>query len=244
MKTSEFSFYQFTQTIEKQCLYIPIKESTDIAFYAELDDINDSVDEIAIYSESGNKIALVTDDSVSFDKYFSIKIVEDLTKKLAPNDFFRLGITINGVINYSNLLRYMPLCDLSLIEYKCDADEFGFPFSVGRSASVRLPVRMHSPQLPQEEKIYTTLSGEKRVLFASINKEWQVETEYFDEQMHEKIIVALSCDSLFIDGVKVTKSDKYDIDWENYMTNECGEKIAKATFKVQQNKMIRNSNCG
>ena len=212
---------------------------SDIAFFiSKNSDIT-----MAICSESGRKISDAAFDSTGTNECH-IQLTTDLSKLIAPNDFFRIEITENGTIYYSNILRYMPLCDYSLIEYKCDSDEFDFSFSLNKSAKVRLPIRMHSPQLPQDEKIYTTLSGDRRVLFASINKEWEVETEYFDEKTHENIIIAMSCDTVLIDGEKVTKSDKYEIDWENYTFNECDEKIAKATFKVQKNKTIRNSNCG
>jgi hypothetical protein len=61
-------------------------------------------------------------------------------------------------------------------------------------------------------------------------------------EWYEKILVALSCDEVYINGERVTKSGSYDIDHENYTTSDCGIKLLRATFKVTTNVTQRNSN--
>ena len=105
-----------------------------------------------------------------------------------------------------------------------------------------MPIRLHSPQFKQEDKIYTKRNGEQVVLYANITKEYEGETDYIPMEWHEKILVALSCDEVYINGERVTKSGSYDIDHENYTTSDCGIKLLRATFKVTTNVTQRNSN--
>lgn len=146
---------------------------------------------------------------------------------------------------YSNLLRYIgdDNDDYSVVNYRCKNSAFGFPFSeINADISVLLPVKIGKPQYSQSDKIYTKRNGDNVVLYSEITKEYECETEYIPEEWHRKLLVALSCDYFYINGELLTKSDKYDIDWKNYLTTDCGEKLAKATFKVKANVTERNSN--
>lgn len=133
---------------------------------------------------------------------------------------------------------------LSWIKYNCEEDCFGFPFNeVGGMASLYLPINLKNPQLVQDDKTYVKASGEVVVLFAKYYKEWEAESDYISEQMHDKICTALSCDNVYIDNVRLTKSDSYEIDWSNTIKKACGQKLAKATWKMRANVAERNSNC-
>lgn len=145
----------------------------------------------------------------------------------------------------SNLLRYVgdDNDEYSVVNYRCKNSAFGFPFSeINADISVLLPVKIGKPQYSQSDKIYTKRNGDNVVLYSEITKEYECETEYIPEEWHRKLLVALSCDYFYINGELLTKSDKYDIDWKNYLTTDCGEKLAKATFKVKANVTERNSN--
>lgn len=139
----------------------------------------------------------------------------------------------------------------SELGYKCNEDALGFPFvsaddyesATENRVVISLPIRLHSPQNEQEDKTYVKANGEVVTLFAKYYKEWEGETEYLSEEMHDKIVAALSCDEVYIDGKRVTKSDKYQVDWENYDIDCDGvTKLARATFKVRENTNQRNSN--
>jgi len=131
------------------------------------------------------------------------------------------------------------------VKYRCDEDAFGFPFgsNPGKYAVISLPIRMHSPQNTQDDKTYEKRDGTIVTLYAKYYKEWECVTEFLSEAMHDKIVAALACDEVYFDGKRVTKSDKYSVDWENYDLDCDGEtKLAKATFKVRENITHRNSN--
>ena len=149
---------------------------------------------------------------------------------------------------YSNVLRYVPNKDgyLSSLQYYCNEPEFGFPFfsvdSKKYSEKISLPILLHAAQYTQTDKIYETRSGEQIVLYATINKEYEGETDYIPETWHEKIVTALSCDEVYINGERVTKSDSYEIDHDNYTFSDCGVRLTRATFKCKTNITSRNSN--
>lgn len=139
----------------------------------------------------------------------------------------------------------------SEVGYKCNEDALGFPFdsaddyddATENRAVISLPIRLKSPQNAQEDKTYVKATGEVVTLYAKYYKEWEGETEYLSEAMHDKIVAALACDEVYINGKRVTKSDKYQVDWENYDLDCDGKtKLAKATFKVRANVTQRNSN--
>jgi hypothetical protein len=239
---SEFSFYNFAQTIESGCDYcdlsIPVCFGSDIAFFTD-----QSITEVAYCAQSGDLIKVA--ESVVYgtgNKY--AKLSDDLTKVLALGDCFRLRI--NGTY-FSNTLRYVEYeADIALLEYRCNEAQFGFDYDVTTERNkVRLPLRLFNPKFPQDEKVYVTSTGQRKVQYAKIDKEWELETEYLPESIHEKIIVALAHDTVVINDEEVTKSAEYDIDWAEYINldTDCTGKLAKATCKVQQNRTLRNSNC-
>lgn len=128
----------------------------------------------------------------------------------------------------------------SWLEYKCNETSLGFPG--GCMEGVWLPMRIYNPQHSQEDKTYTKRNGEIVTLYASYSKEYEGETDYLPEEWHDKIMAALSCDEVYINGLRVTKSANYDIKWDSYDETSCGVKLARATFKVKNHIANRNSN--
>jgi hypothetical protein len=149
---------------------------------------------------------------------------------------------------YSNVLQRQPKGDYTVVRYACKEDVFGFPFTMkdteGNNTYVQylMPIRLYNPQYKQEDKVYTKRNGEQVVLFASITKEYEGETEYIPMEWHEKILMALSCDEVYMDGERVTKNNTYEIDHDNCTYSDCGIKLMRATFKVTTNVTQRNSN--
>jgi hypothetical protein len=164
---------------------------------------------------------------------------------LAIGDFYRLKVNMSdGTSMYSNILRREDENkQLSVIEYYCKEPAFGFPFSGGKRFIQQLmPINLHSPQYKQEDKVYTKLNGSQIVLYANITKEYEGETDYIPMEWHEKILMALSCDYVYINRERVTKSGNYEIDHDNCTYSDCGIKLMRATFKVTTNVTQRNSN--
>lgn len=143
---------------------------------------------------------------------------------------------------YSNLLK-IDNDGSSWIRYKCDEDAMGFPFaSAGGWCALDLPIIVHNPQPTQDDKVYTTLSGRNITLYSEVGKEYECETEYIPEEWHDKLAIALACDEVYINGKLLSKSDKYQIAWDEKDTMPCGTELARATFKMKENIVQRNSN--
>lgn len=162
-------------------------------------------------------------------------------------DFGESSATLKDAIGvdwYSNLLRRYenPKGELALLSYTCDTETFDLPFTSSRPIRQWLPIWLNKPAFNQKDEIYEKLSGERVVLFATINKELQAQTDYIPEWWHERIVLALSCDKVFVNGTRLTKSDNYDIDWDNHTEADCGVWLAKAKWKMVANVTSRNSN--
>ena len=149
-----------------------------------------------------------------------------------------------GTDYYSNLLRRYenPNGELSLLSYTCDTTTFDLPFTSARPIRQWLPIWLNKPKYNQKDEIYEKLSGERVVLFATINKELSAQTDYIPDEWHQRMVMALSCDNVQVNGVRLTKSDNYDIDWDNHTESDCGVWIARATWKMVANVTSRNSN--
>ena len=145
---------------------------------------------------------------------------------------------------YSNLLRRYENEDggLSLLSYTCGTETFDLPFTTSRPIRQWLPIMVKDPQPEQKDEVYEKLSGERVVMFATINEKYKCETDYVPYDWHKRIVMALSCDIVKINGQRLTKSDSYEINWENYSKLDCGTKITKAEWKMVANVTSRNSN--
>ncbi len=189
--------------------------------------------------------------------FFSLFVQGDLFKDadqlLKDGERFFIRIEAeNFETEASKYLYSQPLVKVSpkdvqmvLLRYNCNEDTFGFPFrsAGGVYASQPVPLNLYAPQNSQDDKTYVKANGKVVTLYAKYFKEWEVETDYLSEETHDKIVAALSCDEVFINGKRVTKSDNYQVDWENYDLDCDGvTKLARATFKVRENTNQRNSN--
>ena len=145
---------------------------------------------------------------------------------------------------YSNLLRRYENNDglLSLIDYTCGTETFDLPFTNDKPIKMWLPIMVDNPTPEQKDEIYEKLNGERVVMYATINEKYECESDYIPYDWHKRIVIALSCDCVKINGTKLTKSESYDIDWDNYSKLDCGTKITKASWKMVANITSRNSN--
>lgn len=264
----EQQFIRFTKTIDptKQEIALPISDDHGYSFfyYRSEEDVR-----IDIVTPNGELIkenqVVIGDGKINTDEklryiWCTMGIVSDI---VAEGEYFRLrmikGENIDDPKNaewfsveYSNLLRNVGHDDyLAPMQYYCNEPQFGFPFyhekrnfgMYKQEVEVALPIHLSKPQFKQTDKIYETRNGEQIVLYATINKEYSGETDYIPEEWHERIVTALSCDEVYINGERVTKSDSYEIDQDNCTYSECGIRLTRATFKVKTNVTQRNSNC-
>lgn len=168
---------------------------------------------------------------------------------VAPNEVFRICIFDNGCHYYSSpLIRHESKEGLSLIKYRCVGynGDFGLPWntqttSLDISVKMWLSIALTKPNYKQKDNVYEKMNGEKVVLFSQITKEYQCETDYMPEEWHKRLLIALCCDEVYINGERLTKTDDYEMDWDNVLTAINGIKCAKAAWKMTSNVTQRNS---
>lgn len=143
-------------------------------------------------------------------------------------------------------------CFNSVIEYGNDENSFGF-YTDGTnpwSQRIRLPLWLFAPTCPGEEKGYQRSDGTFLKLSERINKTWQMETDYFPDQIHERLRIALSCDNIEITNENAQLTDMpvyrdadYQIDWNDELKTYPFAKATTVLFKKLLSRSV-NSNCG
>lgn len=214
---------------------ILIWNETDISFFTGLSEIT----QVNINNPLGESIKA----NIAYAGDECLIIQETLSLLLNDGDCFYLEIISDGEGKNTNMFKFITdKTNTTLLKYFCNSSEFGFDYDIENSYNqVRLPIRLHSAQFPQEEKIYTDSNGVRKQLFAKIDKEWELETEYLPVEWHEKLITALAHDEVYFDGEKLQKSAEYVINYEDEDVMDCGIKLYKATAKLTKNQTIRNN---
>lgn len=252
----ENQFITFSANPSDDCLIpLPVRTPNDLSFYFNA--FGDRVMSMAIVTLDCENVLDINNDvdfsdfgafQANYDNNYA-SVFNPFENYLAPNDCFRIRIVFRRVEKlktvYSTPLRYVGenYEQYSTLAYRCDTDTFGLPFGQWTmECRVLLPILLTKPQYAQNDKIYTKRSGENVTLYSEITKEYDGETDYITEEWHRKLLLALSCDYVYINDERITKSEKYDIDWENKTHTTCGVCVAKATFKAKTNVTQRNSN--
>ncbi len=239
MANSQFSFIQFNDTIDEECdIALPISLATDLAFFF------DDIDTIQYATKDGTVLGSAT---FTVDASFIFaKLTGSLHGSLLLGDCFRLKVVDKSAsVWYSNLFRLQLADQTTLLKYYCEEPQFDFEYDISNSYNqLRLPIRIYEPQYPQKENVYIDTMGNRTVLFSKVDIEYLLETEYIPKEWHEKIIIALSHDHVLIDGVSMTKTEEYKINWDEYIDTDCNTRLTKGATKLQQNITYRNSNCG
>lgn len=136
-------------------------------------------------------------------------------------------------------------CYITKIEYSNNEDSFGFTYPTGVTNMVSLPFFLHSPSYPTTEKIYKQTNGQYKRLSADIEKEYECETDYFNEAIHDKLITALKHDIIIVTSNRLgitdqmTQQGDYNLNWNSKI-----EFTAMAEFKLKKYFNGKNSNCG
>jgi hypothetical protein len=234
MQVPSFSFVRFSGSRE----VLPVQHTGDISFQV-VSEIE--ITSIALCDLAG--AAIETSGEV-IQRYGNLYYIFPVFDRL-PGCFRIALLGGEGVLAVSSTV--FSLTDSKYtahVAYYCEEDGFDFsycpPSLVNR---VRLPLLLKEPQFPQSQTVYDKRNGRRKLLSASISKEWGLETDYLPEEVHEKIIVALSHDAVYIDGELLTKTGDYSIDYGG-IVERSGVKYMKGSCKVSANRTHRNSNCG
>lgn len=164
------------------------------------------------------------------------------------NDCFTYAIldSEKDLIACSNLFhKESDCCYITKIEYSNNEDSFGFTYPEGVTNIVSLPFYLHSPSYPTTEKIYKQTNGQYKRLSADIEKEYECETDYFNDAVHDKLITALKHDIIIVTSNRLgitdqmTQQGDYNLNWNSKI-----EFTAMAEFKLKKYFNGKNSNCG
>lgn len=206
MYSPPFSFVSFNGDTGYS---LPVREWGDVSF--QVHGVDGSIVQVDLLSGEGNVLETSTNGIVSIADgvYLIVPMFQ------AVPDCFRLKLTSNDdEVAVSNLFHRDTSEHTLRVTYMCEGGEFGFAYTSTKVLNrVRLPILLKNPQYPQEDSIYKKFSGRRVVLGATIDKEWQLETDYLSDELHSKLLVALSHDGLWIDGKVYTKAGDYSIDW-------------------------------
>lgn len=232
--TPQYSFMQLCESAQTcNCAILPIQQSSDISFY-----LSGVAKKIRVYDLTMKAI-----HEESFDKQHEwVRLSTDLSKILACGDCFCFGFVENGsdTIYYSGLFQYDAFSEnTALVEY-WSASSNNFPYTADQTKrnSVRLPVIIQSPQPVSESETYTDGNGRINFPFKTKRQKYSGTTDFLSADQHVKFQIALMHDLLLIDGVEMSETGDYKIDWEG--KNE-EDNTATATFEVQEQYVIKQS---
>lgn len=136
-------------------------------------------------------------------------------------------------------------CYVSAIEYSSNENSMSFFYPTGVTNYIQLPFYVHSPEYPKKETIYKRTNGTYARLATDIEKEYACESEYLNEEMHNKLVTALNHDTLILTSnrlgftAQVTQQGDYTPQWNNKI-----DFTAMAEFKLRKYFNGKNNNCG
>lgn len=256
MEISEYSFIQLSSNIEdcQSCncgnISLPVSDGNDIRFIFKQQypsDVN-----VFIVDLNGKEILRTQNayNQSQTNQYLAIDFSNISLDKFAIGDCFRVKIVYKSygqiLTYYTNSFVYIGCKTEGTTHCQYSFNENTLGFLGGNqnlNLKVRLPLIIKEPQFIEEDEYYKKLDGTRKLLFSTIDKEYILETEYLPQHLHDKIVVMLNADIKIFDGVDMVKTDKYDINHEEYILDDCGEKYIKATSKLQNNLTLRNCNC-
>lgn len=154
-----------------------------------------------------------------------------------------LSITSKTCFKYS-----VDKCFTSRIAYKNNEDAFGF-FYVGNLINeIRLPMYATSPAFDIEQQTYVRSNGIRTKVFARLAKKYKFVTDFLPEEIHQKLVVALNHDTVYITVsenqylLQCTFENEYNQDFPSIMQ---GMNVWPADFQVYETPFNEiNNNCG
>jgi hypothetical protein len=248
---------------------LPVNLQTDVAFQVLLTASSEAIADnlmtvdkaLWLYSAEGMELHNYLDDTLEFLVYrisatevllYWANGLPDLASYINPDTCFRLALYVNydedtSYRSNTNLLKFVTDASYtSVLEYSCEENSYGFVYCYATIPNrVRLPLYLNRPQYNDDETVYVKSDGSFKVTRSVTRKEYEVKTDYFNDQVHEKLKVALSHDAVSITSDVysggIRKNGSYEILWDE-LPGYSGE--ASAKVKVNSTPyLVRNDNC-
>lgn len=110
---------------------------------------------------------------------------------------------------------------------------------------IRLPLQLHSEQFPEERNVFRKANGQAKTLLSIVRKTFELETDYMPGNWHQRLKIALSHDTVTLEGERylgdISQDGDYTIEWPegvlHYPTAKAGVKVQATPFDAT------NSNC-
>lgn len=206
-------------------------------------------------------------DAASWDTW---NVGEPTERKVLQGECFRFQIIedwrdggdiviAREVIGCTNcFVRVEASCFLSVLQYSCDENSFGFNYLAdlyGSSFSniVELPFYLHSPQMKDDKMVYEKGNGEIVKLKERIGEEWTLETDWLPYWWHKPLNVGLAHDTVLIVNTYIQQVDPFNYntdfvktgDYEIAHEKQLPYKQAKAECIMANGSPVHllNSNC-
>jgi hypothetical protein len=188
-----------------------------------------------------------------------------------PGECVRLVICVDStkviVAIADPVFYYEPdTCWTKRISYRCPDNSFGFFYEeadaklILSNASyryynrIRLPITLQNPTPQTARTGFRKSDGSFLTLASTKDKQWDVDTDYFDDHTHTCLDAAIDHDLVYITDDQVVgcdysdyefhhpEGDNYTIDWQDQPGNHLG--VAKASFKLKTTPYYsENNNC-
>jgi len=172
-----------------------------------------------------------------------------ITKNLFPNGHALVSIATSTTCFYKE----PETCFNTLIQYNNQENAFGFSYTGapgGYFNSVRLNLYLHSPVNDEQQQVYEKSDGSTQKIMHRIWKDYDFKTDYYPDEIHEKLNVATAHDTVLLTsslaGLSATafvRKEKIDITWyqENVPRNPLGQ--AKGKLRLAIPRSTINNNC-
>lgn len=266
----ENSFITFNEVIyltQRDCAIVrpfclPVFEPSDISFQIRIDtDIEEFTTQTPIVQVQVGEIKYnVTEATVNIeliaDTIYSVSYVfegSNLLDNVDIGECFNIVISFEvDEVRYTStsitcLQRVADTCFTSKLEYSNNENAFGFIYNTNQTNTIRLPIYFKNPVVQNDQKVYVRSNGTRQKLFAKLAKKWLGLVDMATEEIHQKLVVALSHDLVTFTTdnnyvLECTFEDEYTPNFPDVMQ---GINVWTANFNVMETPFDEtNNNCG
>lgn len=266
----ENSFITFNEVIyltQRDCAIIrpfclPVFEPSDISFQIQIDtDIEEFTTQTPIVEvQVGETKYNVTEATVNIeliaDTIYSVSYVfegSNLLDNVDIGECFNIVISFEvDEVRYTStsitcLQRVADTCFTSKLEYSNNENAFGFIYNTNQTNTIRLPIYFKNPVVQNDQKVYVRSDGSRKKLYAKLAKKWLGLVDMATEEIHQKLVVALSHDLVTFTTdnnyvLECTFEDEYTPNFPDVMQ---GINVWTANFNVMETPFDEtNNNCG
>jgi hypothetical protein len=172
---------------------------------------------------------------------YQIKVELFVTPEEVEPYFLEIGTS-------NQCFQHIPdICFTSKIEYYNNEDAFDFYNYPTFKNVIRLPIYFKNPVVQNDQKVYVRSNGTRQKLYAKLAKKWLGLVDMATEEVHQKLVVALSHDFITFTTdngylLECTFEDEYNPDFPDVMQ---GINVWTANFNVMETPFDEvNNNCG